>query len=85
MWNHLVGSLGTVPPGFPETVEVPEPFLHQIDTTFWIWFIRAVLIVGALVCLFYARSAPDDGHQDVPEKQESKADGAQTDEKKVTK
>lgn len=83
MWNQLVGSMGAVPPGFPEVVDVPEPFLHQMDTAFWIWLIRAVLIVGALVCLFYAHSVPDEGHQNRTEKQA--ADEAQTDEEKVTK
>lgn len=50
-------TLLAVPPGYPEQIEVPPTFLHQIDTTFWIWGIRIVLIGGLLVCMLYAHSS----------------------------
>lgn len=85
MWNHLVGVLGTVPPGFPEQIEMPQPFLSQINTTFWIWFIRIALIAGLVICLFYAHSASDDLHSSFSEEKSHDPDDTQIDEEKVTK
>lgn len=62
MWACLAEALGAVPPGFPEQMDVPQPFLHWIDTSFWLWFIRAVLAAGFTACLLYACTAPGGRH-----------------------
>lgn len=57
MWIGIAGALGQVPPGFPEQVEVPQPFLGWINTPFWVWLVRAALAAGLILCLWYIFSA----------------------------
>lgn len=49
----IAGALGKVPSGFPGQVEVPQPFFHGMDTSFWLWVVRAALAAGIAVCLLY--------------------------------
>lgn len=54
VWNKVVCILATVPSGFPEQVDVPQPFLGQINTPLCIWLIRILVIAAFTVCLLYA-------------------------------
>lgn len=87
MWNNLVGALGTIPPDFPEKINVPQPFLYQINTTFWIWFIRVALILALGVVLFFANSSIDisNSYSEHSEKENDEYEAAPISEEKVKK
>lgn len=55
VWNKVLCTLATVPSGYPERVEVPQPFLEQINTPLCIWLVRVLVITAFVVCLLYAR------------------------------
>lgn len=57
VWNKVLCALATVPSGFPEQVDVPQPFLTQINTPLCIWLVRVLVIAAFVVCLLYARHA----------------------------
>lgn len=57
MWNNFLYVLAVPPSGFPEEIDVPQPFLAQIDTQLCIWIIRILLIAAFVVCLLYAQYA----------------------------
>ena len=87
MWNNFVGAMGTLPPDFPEKIDIPQPFLYQINTTFWIWFIRVVFVLSLGIILFFACWSPDTSHL-YSEKLENTKDEYETapiNEEKVTK
>ena len=87
MWNNLVGALGTIPPDFPEKINVPQTFLYQINTTFWIWFIRVALILALGVVLFFANSSIDisNSYSEHSEKENDEYEAAPINEEKVKK
>ena len=68
MWENVTYEETAVPPGYPEQIDVPNTFLHQIDSPFWIWAIRAVLLVSFLICVLYARTVPTEHHSKSLEK-----------------
>lgn len=53
MWG-IVDREISVPIGFPEQIEVPDIFLHQINNPTWLWVIRITLIVLFCICIFYS-------------------------------
>lgn len=57
MWNKVLCALAVVPSGFPEQIDVPQPFLAQINTPLCIWLVRVLVIAAFAVCLLYARHA----------------------------
>ena len=72
VWNKALCVLAVVPSGFPEQVDVPRPFLGQINTPFCIWLIRILVIAAFVVCLLYAWHTH-------PKNERSEQDGSATD------
>lgn len=90
MWNNFVGAMGSLPPDFPEKIDILQPFLYQINTAFWIWLIRVVFILSLVMILFFAYGSPGASHLyseefDKKEKMKDEYETAPIHEEKVTK
>lgn len=82
MWENIVYEKTIVPPGFPEQIEAPNIFLHQINSSVWVWIIRIVLISVFLICIFYAYTISEKQYSSSYGKEDLENDVMQANEKK---
>lgn len=61
MDNIVFHIFMAVPPGFPEEIETPGYFLQVVDTPFFLWLFRGLMVAALVVCLIYARTKPPAG------------------------
>lgn len=46
------------PPGFPKEIETPGYFLQVVDTPFFLWLFRGLMLAALIACLIYACTKP---------------------------